>query len=109
MSTGPEMVTGIVTSLVTPFMVKLPVMAVGVNFMLTKVMAGNLAASKKSGLFKCASRLAMWVLILETSIVIFALELAKSVGLYIICPSNLSNSPGTLLIIMCLTTKVKDV
>jgi hypothetical protein len=84
---GGEAVTAKVTGLVTPCIVKLPVTEYDAALdRLTpveiKVIAGYLAASKKSGLLRCMSRSSTPVVIDFTSMVALILELAgvASVG-----------------------------
>src|SRR5262245_3156142 len=109
---GDEAVTAKVTGLVKPCIVKLPVTEYEVAFDFltlseTKVIAGYLATSKKSGLLRCVSRSSTPVVIKFTSMVALILELAGVASSRMTVPEGLANMPRTLLN-TCMQTNVAE-
>src|SRR5262245_28033603 len=99
---GGETVTAKVTGFVTPCIVKSPVTEYEVALDLltlveTKMMAGYLATSKKSGLLRCVSRSSTPVVIMLTSMAALILELAGVVSSSMTVPEGCGNRPRTLL------------
>ena len=103
---GP--VTSNVTSFVTPLMVRLPVIfnMPSPDFTIlvdTKVIVGNLVASKKPSLFRSSSRRETRVSIEATSIEALTVDLVMSESSITTVPVTLVNSPWMLEIPRCRT------
>src|SRR4051812_709846 len=99
---GGGAVTARVTGLVTPCMVRLPVTEYEVALDLlklfeTKVIAGYLAMSKKSGPLRWVSRSSTPVVIEPTSMVTSTLELAGVASSSTTDPEGFENMPRTLV------------
>src|SRR5262245_60274272 len=105
---GGGAVTARITGLVTPCIVRLPlteyVVALDLRKLVeVKVMTGYLAASKKSGPFRCVSRSSTPVVTPLTSMLTSTLELAGVASSSMTVPAGFENMPRTL-VSTCLQT-----
>src|SRR5580658_2828446 len=87
------------TDFVTPCSVRSPVTRYSspdfATDLLAKVIVGNFATSKKSGLFRCPSRCATPVSTVVVSIVAFTLDFERSFSSKVITPLIFENRPRT--------------
>src|ERR1019366_9250483 len=102
---GPS--TSSTASLVTPWIVRSPVTfhspSAPATFFETNVIAGNFSTSRKSALFRCASRCSSRVWMVVASMLASTREFSGAPASNTTVPVTLENSPRTLDTIRCRT------